>query len=221
MRAPVVGHSDTLWGGGGVPWRGSFTLRSLALGRHAPSATEQVSFPSVPLWLVGALETATTAARCRRPPRRCAPARSRGVGRPAASSRPSEGRDCEGRGGRSGRCGRGGGGVEGTGERAPLVLTRGSALICRPGSGSWLGVRRPPRPRRYAAQLVASSCTRARRAPFPCLVGAGARHIPSPLLGDPSDASLLPACCCLRLWCCTIRIHPAAVRHTVCCRRCC
>lgn len=84
MRAPVVGHSDTLWGGGGVPWRGSFTLRSLALVRHAPSATEQVSFPPVPLWLVGALETATTAARCRRPPRRCAPARSRGVGRPAA-----------------------------------------------------------------------------------------------------------------------------------------
>lgn len=110
MRAPVVGHSDTLWGGGGVPWRGSFTLRSLALVRHAPSATEQVSFPPVPLWLVGALETATTAARCRRPPRRCAPARSRGVGRPAASSRPSEGRDCEGRGGQQRVVREGGGG---------------------------------------------------------------------------------------------------------------
>lgn len=218
MRAPVVGHSDTLWGGGGVPWRGSFTLRSLALVRHAPSATEQVSFPPVPLWLVGALETATTAARCRRPPRRCARRALVvwAVRQPLPG--PARAETVRGGGGSSGWCGRG---VEGTGERAPLVLTRGSALICRPGSGCWPGGRRPPRPRRYAARLVASSCTPARRAPFPCLVGAGTRHIPSPLLGNPSDASLLPACCCLRLWCCSVRIHPAAVRHTVCSRRCC
>lgn len=93
-RAPWWGHADTLWGAvGGClvgPAKGGSTVRSLARADHAESATEQVPSPAAPLLLVGArLETATAAARCRRPPHRCARALS--WGGPSASPFPAQG----------------------------------------------------------------------------------------------------------------------------------